>query len=79
MQCPLALWLDGPEAGRRYAARYLALRPTDASVGGIWLVDQLMRDPGLPRQSTDSLLRDASASALRDARAALRYAADSTE
>ena len=65
----LALWLDGPEAGRRYAARYLALRPTDASVGGIRLVDQLMRDPGLSRQSADSLLRDASASALRDARA----------
>ena len=75
----LALWLDGPEAGHRYAERYLALGPTNASAAGIRLADQLMARPGVPSANTDSLLRAASASALRDALLALYESSDSGE
>jgi serine/threonine-protein kinase len=75
----LALWLDGPEAGHRYAARYLALGPTNASAAGIRLADQLMERPGERPANTDSLLREATPSTLRDARLALYSAADSSE
>jgi eukaryotic-like serine/threonine-protein kinase len=75
----LALWLDGPEAGHRYAARYLALGPTNASAAGIRLADQLMERPGAWPGNTDSLLREASPSTLRDAEVALCHAADSGE
>jgi eukaryotic-like serine/threonine-protein kinase len=75
----LALWLDGPEAGHRYAERYLALGPTNASAAGIRLADQLMARPGVPSANTDSLLRAASPSALRDARLALHESSDSGE
>ena len=75
----LALWLDGPEAGHSYAERYLALGPTNASAAGIRLADQLMARPGGPSANTDSLLRAASPSALRDARLAVRESSDSGE
>ena len=75
----LALWLDGPEAAHRYAERYLALAPTNASAAGIRLADQLMARPGVPSVNTDSLLRAASPSALRDARLAVRESSDSGE
>jgi serine/threonine-protein kinase len=71
----LAHWLDGPEASQRYAARYLALRPTDASAAGIRLADRLMERP----QDIERLLREAAPSALRDAELALSSAADSAE
>ncbi|HET9012896.1 MAG TPA: hypothetical protein VFN38_13815, partial [Gemmatimonadaceae bacterium] len=75
----LALSLDGPEAGHRYGERYLALGPTNASAAGIRLADQLMERPGATPANTDSLLREASPSTLRDAGLALRNAADSGE
>ena len=71
----LAHSLDGPAAGHRYAERYLALGPTDASAAGIRLADQLMERP----QDTERLLREAAPSALRDAELALRGAADTAE
>jgi serine/threonine-protein kinase len=74
----LALWLEGPEAGHRYASGYLALGPTDASAGGIRLADRLMQGTPRPRD-TERLVREASASALRDARLALSHATDSAE
>jgi serine/threonine-protein kinase len=78
----LALSLDGPEAGHRYAKAYLDLGPGNTSSNGIRLADQLMARPGVPpasRARVDSLLRAASPSALRDARPALAEAADSGE
>jgi len=75
----LALWLDGPEAGHRYAQRYLALKPTDASAAGIRLADQLMTGGTTRPQDTQGLLRGAQPSALRDARLALSRVADSAE
>ena len=78
----LALSLDGPEAGHRYAKAYLDLGPGNTSSDGIRLADQLMERPGAPPASAvnvDSLLRAASPSALRDARLALDEAADSGE
>jgi serine/threonine protein kinase/tetratricopeptide (TPR) repeat protein len=74
----LALWLDGPEAGDRYAKGYLRLDPTDVSASGIGLVDRLMEVRPRP-QEIRRLLRDASPSALNDAWLALRRAADSAE
>ena len=75
---PLGLMLDGPEAGHRYATQYLALQPTDASAAGIRLADRLMQGAGGP-QEVERLLREASPTALRDARSALGPFADSTE
>jgi tRNA A-37 threonylcarbamoyl transferase component Bud32/tetratricopeptide (TPR) repeat protein len=75
----LALWLDGPQAGRRYAAGYLALAPTDASAAGIRLADQLMQATTTASQDTRRLLREASPTALHDAWLALERAADTTE
>jgi tetratricopeptide (TPR) repeat protein len=75
----LAQWLDGPEAGHRYAERYLALEPTNTDAAGIRLADQLMARPGAPPANADSLLRAAPPSALRDARLAVRESSDSGE
>jgi serine/threonine-protein kinase len=75
----LGIWLDGREAGHRYATRYLALRPTDASAAGIRLADQLMTVGARHRDSAEGLLRSASPATLRDARLALGHAGDSTE
>jgi eukaryotic-like serine/threonine-protein kinase len=75
----LALWLDGPEAGHRYAQRYLALKPTDASAAGIRLADQLMAVGTTRPRDTQGLLRGEQPSALRDARLALSRVADSAE
>jgi eukaryotic-like serine/threonine-protein kinase len=75
----LALWLDGPQAGHRYAAGYLALEPTDASAAGIRLTDQLMQATITPSQDRRQLLRQASPSALHDAWLALSRAADTME
>ena len=55
----LALWLDGSQAGHRYATGYLALQPTDASAAGIRLADQLMQATMTPSQDTRRLLREA--------------------
>jgi len=75
----LALWLDGPEAGDRYAKGYLRLKPTDVSASGIELADQLMEAARAPPHEITGLLRGASPTALGDAWFALRRAADSTE
>jgi serine/threonine protein kinase len=75
----LALWLDGPQAGHRYATGYLALEPTDASAAGIRLADQLMQATTTPSQDTQRLLREVSPTALHDAWLALSRAADSME
>jgi hypothetical protein len=75
----LALWLDGPQAGHRYATEYLALQPTDASAAGIRLADQLMQAPTTGSQDIRRLLREASPSALNDAWRVLERAADSME
>ena len=74
----LALWLDGPEAGDRYAKRYLRLEPTDVSASGMGLTDRLIEARARP-QEIRRLLRDASPSALNDAWLAVRRAADSSE
>jgi serine/threonine-protein kinase len=75
----LGFWLDGPEAGHRYATRYLALQPTDASAAGIRLADQLTTVGTRHPDTAEQLLRAASPATLRDARLALMHAADSTE
>jgi hypothetical protein len=73
------LWLDGADAGHRYASRYLALKPTDAAAAGIRLADRLMSTGGARPGDAERLLREAAPSALRDARLALTHAADSAE
>jgi serine/threonine-protein kinase len=75
----LALWLDGPEAGLRYAAGYLKLEPTDVSASGIGLAERIMRAARTRPSEIGQLLRNASPAALNDAWGALRRAADSTE
>ena len=75
----LALWLDGPQAGHRYATGYLALQPTDVSAAGIRLADQLMQGTKTPSQDTRRLLREAPPTALHDAWLALGHSADSIE
>jgi serine/threonine-protein kinase len=75
----LGLWLDGPEAGDRYAKGYLRLEPTDGSASGIGLAHQLMQTMrGRPSEIAGHL-RGASPAALNDAWLALRRAADSSE
>jgi eukaryotic-like serine/threonine-protein kinase len=74
----LGFWLGGPEVGHRYATRYLALQPTDASVGGIRLADQLVGRSATPEEA-GRLIRQASPQALRDAMLALAQVADSAE
>ena len=46
----LALWLEGPEAGLRYARKYLALAPTDMSASGMKLAEQVMEATRLGRR-----------------------------
>jgi eukaryotic-like serine/threonine-protein kinase len=75
----LALHLEGPEVGHHYAERYLTLGPSGSEAGGIRLADQLVDRRGKPPVNTDSLLRAAPPSALRDARLALNEYADSAE
>jgi serine/threonine protein kinase/tetratricopeptide (TPR) repeat protein len=75
----LALWLDGPEAGGRYARGYLRLAPTDVSASGIGLAYQLIAAAPARPPETTRLLRDASAAALKEAWPAVHRAADSTE
>src|SRR5207247_3988129 len=75
----LGFWLGGPKAGHRYAARYLALQPTDASAAGIRLADELMTVGATRPQDATRLLHAASPATLRDARLALSHAADSSE
>jgi serine/threonine-protein kinase len=75
----LALWLDGAEAGHRYASRYLALGPTDAAAAGIRLADRLVTSGAARPDEARRLLNEAAPSALRDARNALTHASDSAE
>jgi serine/threonine protein kinase/tetratricopeptide (TPR) repeat protein len=75
----LALWLDGPEEGGRYAREYLRLAPTDVSASGIELAEQIIEATRARPTEIARLLRDASPSALIDAWLAVRHAADSTE
>ena len=75
----VGFWLDGPDAGHRYAKGYLRLEPTDASASGIRLADQFMEAAGAGPQDALRLLRDASPSALHYAWLTLRRAGDSTE
>ncbi len=74
----LGFWLGGPEAGHRYATRYLALQPTDASVDGIRLADQLIGRGATPAEAA-RLIRQASPQALRDAGLAVAQMPDSAE
>ncbi len=75
----LALWLEGPEAGLRYARKYLALAPTDVSASGMKLAEQVMEATRARPAEIPRLLRNASPGALDDAWLALRRAADSAE
>ena len=76
----LALWLDGPEAGHRYAAAVPRAGPGQRFGGGHPAGGPADGAPGRRGPvNTDSLLRAASPSALRDARLALGRAADSAE
>jgi len=75
----LALWLDGPEAGERYAAGYLRLEPTDVSASGIGLAERVMRASRTRPSEITKLLGNASPGGLNDAWGALRRASDSTE
>jgi serine/threonine-protein kinase len=75
----LALWLDGPEAGGRYAREYLRLAPTDVSASGIKLAEQIIEATRARPTEIARLVRGASPSALIDAWLAVRQAADSTE
>jgi serine/threonine-protein kinase len=75
----LALWLDGPEAGDRYAAGYLRLQPTDVSASGIRLAERILQAARTRPAEITGLLRDAPASALIDAWNALGRSSDSAE
>ena len=75
----LALWLDGPEAGVRYATGYLRLEPTDVSASGIGLAQRIMRAARTRPSEITQLLQNASPAALFDAGGALRHASDSSE
>jgi eukaryotic-like serine/threonine-protein kinase len=72
----LAFWLDGPQAGHRYAKGYLELEPTDASAAAIRLADHLMQAPRTGSPDTRRLLHEASPSALNHAWLAVRRTAD---
>ena len=74
----LGFWLGGPEVGHRYATRYLALQPSDASVGGIRLADQLLGRSPTPAEAA-RLIHHASPQALRDAWSAVAQVPDSAE
>ena len=75
----LALWLEGPEAGLRYARKYLALAPTDMSASGMKLAEQVIEATRARPTEIPRLLRNASPGALDDAWLALRRGADSAE
>ena len=75
----LAVWLEGPEAGGRYARKYLALGPTDVSASGMVLAEQVIEATLVRPAEIPQLARNASPGALNDAWLALRRAADSAE
>jgi serine/threonine-protein kinase len=75
----LALWLDGPDAGRGYASAYLRLAPTDAFASGIRLAEQLVRPSRPGSAQIERAVRNASAAALFTSWLTVRRAADSTE
>jgi serine/threonine protein kinase len=75
----LALWLDGPEAGDRYARGYLRLEPTDVSASGIGLAARLMESARAQPREITRIVQGAAPSALHDAYLALRHGQDSTE
>lgn len=75
----LALWLEGPEAGRRYAREYLELAPTDVAASGIGLVERILSAGPQGRSDIQRLLRGAAPSALADAWIQLRRVVDSAE
>jgi serine/threonine-protein kinase len=74
----LALRLDDLAATRRYAALYLALKPTDVEGNGIPLVAALL-DPAADPAEVQHLLDTASADALAGARGAFASWPDSAE
>jgi serine/threonine-protein kinase len=75
----LALWLDGPEAGERYATGYMRLQPTDVSASGIRLAERILQAAHTRPSEIRALLENASSSSLVDAWAALRRSSDSNE
>jgi eukaryotic-like serine/threonine-protein kinase len=75
----LGLWVDGPEAGERYAAGYLRLEPTDVSASGIGLAQRILHASRTRPSEITALLREASPATLLDASGAFRRSADSTE
>jgi tetratricopeptide (TPR) repeat protein len=75
----LALWLDGPEAGERYARGYLRLEPTDVFASGIGLAARLMEAARAQPGEITHIVQGAAPSALHDAFLALRRGPDSTE
>ena len=60
----LGFVLHGRERGRRYAERYLALRPTDADAAGIRIVERLTDPANRDSAGTARLLDTASTDAL---------------
>ena len=64
-QVELAQWLHGPEAGERYATRYLRLEPTDVSASGIGLTQQILQASRSSPSDIPRLVREASPAALR--------------
>ena len=75
----LALWLEGPEAARRYARTYLALGPTGVSASGMELIGQVLEAGDTQPQRVRNLLREASPDVLDDALAAFRHFMDPGE
>jgi serine/threonine-protein kinase len=75
----LALGLDDLPAARRYAAQYLALKPTDAEGGGIPLIAKLLDPAVASSPEVDRLLDTVSADALGPARTAFAHWPDSAE
>jgi serine/threonine-protein kinase len=75
----LALWLEGPDAGERYAAGYLRLGSTGGAASGIALAQRIMRAARSRPSEISQLVGDATPAALLDAVAAFRRSPDSTE
>jgi len=75
----LALGLDDSAAARRYAAQYMALKPTDVEGNGIPLIAKLLDPAAAASAEVQHLLDTASANALANARSALTDWPDSAE
>jgi len=75
----LALGLDGPAAARRYAALYLALKPTDVEGNGVPIQAMLLDPAGVSEAELEHLVDTASEDALAQARTALARWPDSAE